>query len=125
MAKIERDSKGRFVKGVVPEGSTPFSAGVAQEMQLRSVAARKANKTLREAMLEALAEQAPGSNGLTKLEVLVRKAMDNHVKGKLSFLDLKSLSSVLGEDHLKVETDGPQVIVVSQQSIEAAKKWSK
>lgn len=120
---MERDSKGRFVKGVVPEGSTPFSAGVAQEMQLRSAEARKRNKTLREAMIEALQEE--GGGGYTKLEILVRKAMENHRNGKLSFLDLKSLASIMGEDKLNIETNGPQVIIVSQQSIEAAKKWSK
>ena len=111
------------MKGVVPKGSTPFSAGVAQEMQLRSAEARKRNKTLREAMIEALHED--GGGGMTKLEILVRKAMSNHANGKLSFLDLKSLASIMGEDKLNIETNGPQVIVVSQQAVEAAKKWSK
>ena len=123
MEQRQRDSKGRFVKGVVPEGSSPFNAGVAKEMQLRSAEARKRNKTLREAMIEALNED--GGNGLTKLEVLVRKAMANHANGKLSFLDLKALASIMGEDKLNIETNGPQVIVVSQQAVEAAKKWSK
>ena len=120
---MQRDSKGRFVKGVVPEGSSPFNAGVAKEMQLRSAEARKRNKTLREAMIEALQED--GGSGLTKLEVLVRKAMANHANGKLSFQDLKSLASIMGEDKLNIETNGPQVIIVSQQAVEAAKKWSK
>ena len=92
-------------------------------MQLRSAEARKRNKTLREAMIEALQED--GGNGHTKLEVLVRKAMANHANGKLSFLDLKALASIMGEDKLNIETNGPQVIVVSQQAVEAAKKWSK
>lgn len=119
MSKPQRDSKGRFVKG----NTEGFSTEVAREYQLRSANARKRNKTLREAMIEALHEDA--GNGLTKLEVLVRKAMSNHANGKLSFLDLKFLASIMGEDKLNIETNGPQVIVVSQQAVEAAKKWSK
>ena len=119
MSKQQRDSKGRFVKG----NTEGISTEVARVYQLRSADARKRNKTLREAMIEALHED--GGNGHTKLEVLVRKAMNNHVNGKLSFLDLKFLASIMGEDKLNIETNGPQVIVVSQQAIEAAKKWSK
>ena len=116
---MQRDSKGRFVKG----NTEGISTEVAREYQLRSAEARKRNKTLREAMIEALHED--GGNGLTKLEVLVRKAMANHANGKLSFLDLKFLASIMGEDKLNIETNGPQVIIVSQQAVEAAKKWSK
>ena len=120
---MERDSKGRFLKGHKPEGSIQISEGIAKEYQARSAEARKRNKTLREAMIEALQED--GGGGMTKLEILVRKAMSNHANGKLSFLDLKFLASVMGEDKLNIETNGPQVIVVSQQAVEAAKKWSK
>lgn len=116
---MQRDSKGRFVKG----NTEGISTEVAREYQLRSADARKRNKTLREAMIEALHED--GGSGLTKLEVLVRKAMANHANGKLSFLDLKFLASIMGEDKLNIETNGPQVIVVSDKAIEAAKKWSK
>ena len=123
MAKRERDSKGRFLPGVTPDTGLQISEGLAREYQARSIEARKRNKTLREAMIEALHED--GGNGLTKLEVLVRKAMANHANGKLSFLDLKFLASIMGEDKLNIETNGPQVIVVSQQAVEAAKKWSK
>ena len=119
MSKRQRDSKGRFVKG----NTEGISTEVAREYQQRSAEARKRNKTLREAMIEPLHED--GGNGLTKLEVLVRKAMANHANGKLSFLDLKALASIMGEDKLNIETNGPQVIVVSQQAVEAAKKWSK
>ena len=119
----ERDNKGRFKKGSSGNPKTQFRGGIAEDMQFRSVEARKRNKTLREAMIEAL--QEPGGGGYTKLEILVRKAMANHQNGKLSFLDLKFLASIMGEDKLNIETNGPQVIVVSQQAIEAAKKWSK
>ena len=123
MSKPQRDSRGRFVKGNTEGKNSPISNGFATDMQLRSAEARKRNKTLREAMIEAL--QEPGGGGYTKLEILVRKAMANHQSGKLSFLDLKFLASIMGEDKLNIETNGPQVIVVSQQAIEAAKKWSK
>ena len=123
MGQRQRDNKGRFLPGVAPEVGSPINAGIAREYQARSAEARKRNKTLREAVIEALHED--GGNGFTKLEVLVRKAMTNHVKGKLSFLDLKFLASIMGEDKISIETNGPQVVVVSQQAIEAAKKWSK
>ena len=119
MAKLERDSKGRFLPG----NKEGISTEVAREYQLRSAEARKRNKTLREAMIEALHED--GGGGMTKLEILVRKAMSNHANGKLSFLDLKSLASIMGEDKLNIETNGPQVIVVSQEAVRAAEKWSK
>lgn len=120
---MNRDKNGRFIKGNTEGKNSPISNGLATEMQARSVAARKRNKTLREAMIEAL--QEPGGGGYTKLEILVRKAMVNHQNGKLSFLDLKFLASIMGEDKLNIETNVPQVIVVSQQAVEAAKKWSK
>jgi hypothetical protein len=37
---------------------------------------------------------------MTKLEVLVRKAMNNHREGKLTFKDLQNLAIVLGETQL-------------------------
>ena len=123
MGQIQRDSKGRFLPGVTPAAGSPINEGIAREYQARSAEARKRNKTLREAMIEAL--QEPGGGGYTKLEILVRKAMANHQSGKLSFLDLKFLASIMGEDKLNIETNGPQVIVVSDKAIEAAKKWSK
>ena len=99
----QRDEKGRFVKGNTPDGAVPFSEGVAKDMQLRSAAARKQNKTLREAMREALLED--GGGGMTKLEVLVRKAMNNHREGKLTFKDLQNLAIVLGETQLTLTLD--------------------
>lgn len=103
MAK-DRDEKGRFIKGKVPEGSTPFCAGTAQEMQARSAAARKRNTTLRETMLRVLQEDA--GDGMTHMEKLARKAMSNHEDVRLSFGDLRSLSSLLGEDVINVKTEG-------------------
>ena len=123
MADRQRDSKGRFLPGNTEGRNSPISNGLATEMQLRSAAARKENRTLREVMLTALLEE--GGGGFTKMELLVRKAMDNHRKGKLSFRDLKDLAAVLGEEKVHIETDGPQVIVVSAEAVQAAKKWGQ
>lgn len=100
---MQRDEKGRFVKGVTPAGAVPFSEGTAKAMQARSAEARKENRTIREALLAALQEE--GAEGLTKMEVLVRKAMTNHVKGKLSFRDLRDLAEVLGETKINITID--------------------
>lgn len=100
------------------------SDGLATEMQARSVASRKEHRTLAETLRREL-EQKAGTSGLTKLEYLVAKALENHSKGPLSLRDLTYLQKLLGEDVLNIKTDGPQVIVVSQQAIDAGKKWGK
>ena len=103
MAK-DRDEKGRFIKGKTPEGAIPFCEGTAKEMQARSAEARKRNTTLRETMLRVLQEDA--GDGMTHMEKLARKAMSNHEDVRLSFGDLRSLSSLLGEDVINVKTEG-------------------
>ena len=100
---MERDEKGRFIKGRMPDVGEQISEDVAREYQARSARARKQNKTLREAMREALLED--GGGGMTKLEVLVRKAMNNHREGKLTFKDLQNLAIVLGETQLTLTLD--------------------
>ena len=90
----------RFEKGETPQGAVPFSEESAKEMQLRSAASRKRNRTLRETLLAALQED--GGEGMTKMEILVRQAMNNHKKGKLTFHDLKDLAFVLGEAELGI-----------------------
>lgn len=64
--------------------------------------------------------QQDGGGGLTRMEHLVLKAMDNHRKGKLSFRDLKDLSAILGEQTLNVKTDGPRLLVVDEETLQAA-----
>ena len=92
MAKFERGN---------PIGeATRISGDVAGEMQARSVESRKRNRTLRETLLAALQED--GGEGMTKMEILVRQAMNNHKKGKLTFHDLKDLAFVLGEAELGI-----------------------
>lgn len=90
----------KFQPGETPQGAVPFSVESAKEMQLRSAASRKRNRTLRETLLAALQED--GGEGMTKMEILVRQAMNNHKKGKLTFHDLKDLAFVLGEAELGI-----------------------
>lgn len=112
----------KFKKGEMPPVGQQFTEEVAREMQSRSAEARKRNRTLREALLEALQED--GGGGYTKLDILARKAMENHRNGKLSFKDLKDLSAVLGEATLNVKSDGPRLLVVDAETLQAASKWS-
>lgn len=112
----------KFKPGETPPGAIPINEDIAKEMQLRSAAARKRNRTLREALLEALQED--GGGGYTKLDILARKAMENHRKGKLSFRDLKDLAAVLGEQTINVKTDGPQIVPMPPEAIEALGKWA-
>ena len=112
----------KFKKGETPKGAKPINEEIAKEYQARSAAARKANRTLRETMLAALAED--GGGGLTRMEHLVRKAMDNHRKGKLTFRDLKDLAAVLGEGTINVKTDGPAIVPMTPEAIEALSKWA-
>ena len=112
----------KFKPGETPPVGTQISEEVAREYQQRSAKARKRNRTLREALLEALQED--GGGGYTKLDILARKAMENHRNGKLSFKDLKDLSAVLGEATLNVKSDGPRLLVVDAETLQAASKWS-
>ena len=96
---MQRDKKGRFVKG----NTAGISTDVAREYQQRSAQSRKRNKTLREALCEALMED--GGGGFTKMEILARKAMENHRSGKLSFRDLSYLATILGEANINVTLD--------------------
>ena len=112
----------KFKPGETPPGAIPINEEIAKEYQQRSARARKRNRTLREALLEALQED--GGGGYTKLDILARKAMENHRNGKLSFKDLKDLSAVLGEATLNVKSDGPRLLVVDAETLQAASKWS-
>lgn len=112
----------KFKKGEMPPVGQQFTEEVAREMQSRAAASRKRNKTLAEMMRAALAEEA--APGMTKGEFLIRKAINNHKDGRLSFKDLKDLGAVLGESVLKVETDGPRLLVVDSETLQAAAKWS-
>lgn len=112
----------KFQPGELPPVGQQISEDSAREMQLRSAASRKRNRTLRETLLAALQED--GGEGMTKMEILVRQAMNNHKKGKLTFRDLKDLAAVLGEQTINVKTDGPQIVPMPPEAIEALGKWA-
>ncbi len=111
---MERDKKGRFLKGQAPEGAVKISEGIAKDYQARSVEARLRNKSLADALRAELEKKAPGTE-MTKLEYLAAKAIGNHASGDMSFKDLRDLQHLLGEDKqtLNLEGDGIRVIVES------------
>ena len=126
---MARDDKGRFVKGEIPEGAKPINEGLAKEYQARSAVARKENRkerqTIAEVMRRQLEEKVSDGSQLTKLEYLVAKTLQNHIKGTLSLKDLTYLQKLLGEDTININTNGPQIIVVSAAAVQSANKWAK
>ena len=126
---MARDEKGRFVKGETPEGARPINEGMAKEYQARSAVARKENRkerqTIAEVLRKQLEEKAADGSQLTKLEYMVAKTLQNHSKGTLSLKDLTYLQKLLGEDTLNINTNGPQIIVVSAAAVQSANKWAK
>jgi len=126
---MARDDKGRFVKGEIPEGAKPINEGLAKEYQARSAVARKENRkerqTIAEVMRRQLEEKVSDGSQLTKLEYLVAKTLQNHSKGTLSLKDLTYLQKLLGEDTININTNGPQIIVVSAAAVQSANKWAK
>ena len=117
MAKLERDNKGRFLPG----NKEGISTEVARDYQSRSVEARKANKTIAEHLRSYLAEDVGGH---TRGEILVIQAVKNHKDGKLTFKDLRDLARILGEDVINVRTEGPAIVPMTPEAIEALSKWS-
>lgn len=94
---MERDNKGRFVKGQTPKGAVPISEGIAKDYQLRSAAKRKENRTLAEVMRRELEKKAKEGD-MTKMEYLVIKAIQDSSSDRLTFRDLHELQKILGED---------------------------
>lgn len=105
----------QFEKGVTPEGAVPIHEGIAKEYQQRSVEARKRNKTIAEMLRAELEKKA--ENGQTRGEVLIAKAAHNHLKGKLTFKDLKDMQDVLGESvqNINVQHEGTIKVVASEE----------
>lgn len=110
---MERDKKGRFVKG----NTSGISTEVARDYQAKSAAARKENRKLADILREQLAQKA-GDGTMTKYEYLVAKAIANGAKdAKFSMRDLKDLQALLGENVQKVEHTGSvtEIIVRSEE----------
>lgn len=118
-----RNKKGQFTKGETPDTGQQINEGNAREMQARAAVSRKQNKTIAEYLRTYLGEDA--GNGYTRGELLVMQAVKNHKDGKLTFRDLRDLSRILGEDTLKIQTEGPSIVPMTPEAIEALSKWSK
>jgi hypothetical protein len=114
---MERDAKGRFVKG----NTSGISTEVAREYQQRSATKRKENRTVAEVLRAQLMEKA-GDGNLTKLEYLTLKAITTHAKGDMTFKDLRELQKALGEDVKTVNVNGP--LIVPQEELDILRKWS-
>lgn len=99
MAK-NRDDKGRFVKGVTPEGAVPFSERTAKEMQLRSAEARKDNRIVADAIRRAILGKNK-ETGNPVIDDLVTSTLERMQKGG-SMGDLRAMADVLGELEQKV-----------------------
>ena len=86
--------------------------------------ARKEKATLRAVLMEELDEKDERT-GLTRRQLLIKKAMANHAKGKLSFKDLKDLADLLGESiqNVSVQTDAP-IVAMTPEAIQALGKWA-
>lgn len=91
---------------------------------LASGAARRERATLRAVLMEELDEKDERT-GLTRRQLLIKKAMANHAKGKLSFKDLKDLADLLGESiqQVNVQTDAP-IVAMTPEAIQALGKWA-
>ena len=125
---MARDAKGRFLPGN-KEGHRFTSNGDATVAGAKGTMVREQNRRERETLAEVLKKQlqqkAAQGTEMTKMEYLVAKALDNHSKGTLTLKDLTYLQKLLGEDTLNINTNGPQMIVVSAAAIQSASKWSK
>lgn len=91
---------------------------------LASGAARRERATLRAVLMEEL-DHVDEASGLTRRQLLIKKAMANHAKGKLSFKDLKDLADLLGESiqNVNVQTDAP-IVAMTPEAIQALGKWA-
>ena len=111
------------------EGHRFQSNGDAREAGAKGVSNRERNKKERQVLADVLRNElqkkAASGSEMTKMEYLVAKALENHSKGHLSLKDLTYLQRLLGEDTINIKTDGPQVIEVSEKSVQAADTWSK
>lgn len=120
---VERDNKGRFKKGSSGNPKTQFCGGIAEEMQARSVQARKEKKALADVVREAL-EKKMASGNITRMEFLAEKAIADHARGEMTFKDLRDLQKLLGEDVKKVEfgTEPLNITLADNAAMEGLKK---
>lgn len=105
----------------MPPVGTPISEGIAREMQARSAAKRKENRTVAEVLRAQLMEKAGEGQSMTRLEYLTLKAITTHAKGDMTFKDLRELQKALGEDvkEINVNAGGGGSITITLASPKA------
>lgn len=102
---MERDAKGRFVKGNT-EGHRFTRNGDAADCARKATEAREKNRTVAEVLRAALAEKASSGSPMTKLEYLASKAIQTHAIDEITFKDLRDLQKILGEDVKEINING-------------------
>lgn len=114
---MERDDKGRFVKG----NKVGISTEVAREYQQRSVQSRKERKTIADTLRYALEEKVSKDSPMTKREYLILKALSNASKDDtLSFRDITEMQKILGESVQNLNVKGVAPII-AKDAEDAAK----
>lgn len=105
-------------------GEHKFTQEEHKKGGIASGKARRERATLRAVLMEELDEKDERT-GLTRRQLLIKKAMANHAKGKLSFKDLKDLADLLGESiqNVNVQTDAP-IVAMTPEAIQALGKWA-
>ena len=125
---MARDEKGHFLPGN-KEGHRFTRNGDATVSGAKGTAVREERKkerqTIADVLRKQLEEKAADGSEMTKMEYLVARTLQNHSKGTLSLKDLTYLQKLLGEDTLNINTNGPQIIVVSAAAVQSGKKWAK
>lgn len=111
---------GKFKEG--NKAGKKINGDIAAEYQAKAAAKRKENKTIAGYLRAYLDEDA--GNGYTRGQLLVMQAVKNHKEGALTFKDLRDLSRILGEDTIKIQTDGPAIVPMTEDAIAALSKWS-
>lgn len=118
---MQRDSKGRFVKGNKEGRKIGSNGGItAVEAQLLGAEARKRNRALADVIRAELTKAAPGTD-ITKMEYLAAKAISNHAQGEMTFKDLRDLQHLLGEDKQTLNLEGDGIRIVVENAEQAAK----
>ncbi len=112
-----RDEKGRFAKG--NKHGHRFSNGDATECQQKSLVARKENQRVTDVVRRVLSEKGSKVDK-TKLDDFVEKVVYSVFKGaNLSLDDLLKLQKILGEDILRIESNGLN-FSIDEKGMEAA-----
>lgn len=127
----------RYKKGESGSPEKRISAEIAQEYQRRSVKSRLANKQGQElvrAMLQEGVQDPIVLEALKRAGFNIKKASNElamharQIEKAQKTGDTKAYNAVMkaaGYDTLNVKTDGPAIVPMTPEAIEALSKWSK